>query len=336
MPSIIIHLTQEQITDLLQNKDIVVGTASHDAALSLQVPADKPSTTIFELFDEQISRLKQMDSWRTSETYKAVYRKFRTFRRETDIAPCDVNGDLTEAFQNYLKKQHLSMNTISFHLRKLRAIYNKAVERGLTSDQQPFRHVYTGLAKTPKRAISTKEMKRIKRLELRDADLCFARDMFLFSFYTRGMAFVDMAYLRKSDIKSGMLTYTRKKTGQQLTIRWEDCMQQIVDRYPNTATGHLLPIIHKENGKERNQYRNIQTKINLGLKEIGRMAEINQKLTMYVARHSWATIARQMRVPLDIISSGMGHTNEKTTEIYLKSVDMSVVDNANHLIIESI
>ena len=336
MPYITIHLTQEQINDLLQNKDIVVGASEQEAGVRISVPAEHSRTTIFELFTEQISRLRQIGSLRTAETYTAAFRKFRHFRGEQDILPCDITADLMEAFQNSLKKQQLSMNTISFHLRKLRAIYNKAAERGLTADLHPFRHVYTGIAKTVKRAITIREMKCIKEAGLSDPLLCFSRDMFLFSFYTRGMAFVDMAYLRKSDIKDGTLTYMRKKTGQQLTIRWERMMQQIVDRYAVKNSEFLLPIIHFRNGKERNQYRNVQTKINRGLKEVARVAGVDHRLTMYVARHTWATIARQMKVPIDIISSGMGHTNEKTTEIYLKSIDMSILDNANWQIIESI
>ena len=298
---------------LLQSRDIVVGASEKDSGLCINVPADHPCTTIFGLFTEQINRLKQRGNLRTAETYTAAFKKFRKFREEQDIAPCDITADLTEAFQNSLKKQQLSMNTVSFHLRKLRAIYNKAAERGLTINQHPFRHVYTGIGKTVKRAISIKEMKRIKEVELRDRLLCFSRDMFLFSFYTRGMAFVDMAFLKKSDIKDGMLTYMRKKTGQQLTIRWERTMQQIVDRYAVK-----------------------ESEINRCLKDVARVAGIDHKLTMYVARHSWATIARQMKVPINIISTGMGHTNEKTTEIYLKSIDMSIVDNANWQIIESI
>lgn len=147
------------------------------------------------------------------------------------------------------------------------------------------------------------------------------------------MAFVDMAYLKKSDINGNVLTYSRKKTGQILTIRWENSMQEIADRYPSRSGYFLLPIIHTHNEKERNQYRHVQTLINESLKTVGEMAGLSQKLTMYVARHSWATIARQMGVPLNVISYGMGHSNEKTTEIYLKSVDMTTIDNANHNIL---
>ena len=336
MANIIIHLTRENIQDLILNRDIVVGSINNDADLSITVPARIQDISFFTLFDEQIDKLKKDGNLRTAETYAAALNKLRRFREEEDLKPSEITPELMESFQNWLKKQHLSMNTISFYMRKLRAVYNQAVEQGLTIDLHPFRRVYTGIAKTSKRAITINDLKRIKNLNLDDPMLEYARDMFLFSFYTRGMAFVDMAYLRKSDVSGNVLTYRRKKTGQQLTIRWEQSMKEIVERYPSKSGYYLLPIIHTHNGKERNQYRHVQTLINESLKTVGEMAKINHKLTMYVARHSWASIARQMGVPLNVISHGMGHSNEKTTEIYLKSVDMTIVDEANRNIMQQL
>ncbi len=336
MPNIIIHLTKENLQDLIQNRDIVVGPEKKEVQLSIAVPSNDKRDSFFELFREQIRKSRQEGCLRTAETYSAAYKKLCRFLNDQDIAPCDITPELMESFQSWLRSQQLSMNTISFHMRKMRAIYNKAVERGQTADVHPFRRVYTGIAKTTKRAIGLKEMKRVKDVKLDDPLLTFARDMFLFSFYTRGMAFVDMAYLRKSDVSGGVLTYKRKKTGQQLTIQWERSMQEIADRYPSRSGFYLLPIIHSQNGKERNQYRNIQAHINKSLKTVGKKAGVSQKLTMYVARHSWASIARQMGVPLNVISHGMGHSNEKTTEIYLKSLDMTIVDNANRKILQQL
>lgn len=336
MANIIIHLTRENIQDLILNRDIEVGPINNDADLSISVPAGIQDISFFTLFDEQIEKLKKDGNLRTAETYAAALNKLRSFREEKYLMPSEITPELMESFQNWLKNHHLSMNTISFHMRKLRAVYNKAVEQGLTADLHPFRHVYTGIAKTSKRAINISDLKRIKELQLDDPMLEYARDMFLFSFYTRGMAFVDMAYLRKSDVDGGLLTYRRKKTGQQLTIRWEQSMMEIAQRYPSKSGYYLLPIIHTHNGKERNQYRHVQTLINESLKTVGEMAKINHKLTMYVTRHSWASIARKMGVQLNVISHGMGHSNEKTTEIYLKSVDMTIVDEANRNIMQQL
>ena len=114
--------------------------------------------------------------------------------------------------------------------------------------------------------IRVKAIKRIKELDLTlKPHLDYARDMFLFSFYTRGMSFIDMAYLKKSDLKNGVIIYRRKKTGQQLTIKWEKCMEDIITKYiGRSTTQYLLPIITNPCANERTQYRNTISRINVG------------------------------------------------------------------------
>lgn len=147
----------------------------------------------------------------------------------SDILFGELSSDLLMEYEAYLKNRGNSPNTISFYMRILKAVYNRAVENGLTGQRNLFKSVYTGVEKTLKRAIHLNDIRRIKRLDLSlKPHLDFARDMFLFYFYTRGMSFVDMAYLKKGDIANGILTYRRKKTGQQLFIRWEKCMQEII------------------------------------------------------------------------------------------------------------
>ena len=226
------------------------------------------------------------------------------------------------------------MNTISFYMRILRAVYNRAVEKELTPQKYPFRHVYTGVDKTVKRAVPVKVIKALKELNLSmKSSLDFARDMFMFSFYTRGMSFVDMAYLKKTDLQNGILTYCRRKTGQRLTVKWEKCMEEIIKKYPSNSSTYLLPII-KEQGNERKQYDNALHLVNYRLKDLSGMLKLQRPLTMYVARHSWASVAKVRNVPLSVISEGMGHDSEKTTQIYLASLEASVVDKANKMILE--
>ncbi len=106
-------------------------------------------------------------------------------------------------------------------MRILRAVYNLAAEKGLTENRNPFRHVYTGIDKTAKRAISLKDIRRIKNLDLSmRPNWDFARDMFMLSFYTRDMSLIDMAYLKKRDLQNGILAYRRRKTGQTLHLKW--------------------------------------------------------------------------------------------------------------------
>ena len=158
--------------------------------------------------------------------------------------------------------------------------------------------------KTAKRAITVKELKAIACLPLpQGTTIAFARDIFMFSFYMRGMPFVDIAYLRKTDLKNGMLTYCRKKTNQCLTVAWEKAQQHIVDRYAHLTTHspYLLPIIQNPDGNEYDQYQCMLENINRALKKIGAMVGLNIPLTTYVARHTWASVARDMDISISII-----------------------------------
>ncbi len=292
----------------------------------------KTGCMFFGFMNEVIKQLKHFGKVRTSETYISMLYSFMRFRNNEDVTLDEINSDLMMGYEAFLKSDGVTMNTVSFYNRILRAVYNRAVEKELTTQRYPFKHVYTGIDKTVKRAIPLKAIKRIKELDLSlKSSLDFARDMFLFSFYTRGMSFIDMAYLKKTDLHSGILSYRCWKTGQQMFIRWEKCMQEILDKYPANETVYLLPIIKTPDG-ERKQYRNMQRFVNNKLKDISAMVGLQMNLTMYVSRHSWASIAKSQNIPLSVISEGMGHDSENTTQIYLASLDNSMIDKANELI----
>ena len=283
-----------------------------------------------------ICHLKEQGRIRTGETYQCTLNSFMRFRNGEEIILDEMNQETIEAYEAYLKKERLSLNTISFYMRILRAVYNRAVEKELTTQRFPFRHVYTGIEKTIKRAIPQPIIRQIKDKELlAGSSVDYARDMFLFSFYTRGMSFVDMAYLKKKDLHNGILTYRRKKTGQQLSIKWEQCMQEI-EKYPPNPTEYLLPIITSTDEDERLQYRNSLTLVNRKLKILSVFVRSPHPLSMYVARHSWASIAKSKNIPLSIISEGMGHDSETTTQIYLASLDTTIIDRANYLILNDL
>lgn len=288
------------------------------------------------LMETIIIKLKRLGKERTSETYTSALTSFMRFRDGRDLLLEEITSDLMLEYEAWLKSRGVKMNTVSFYNRILRAVYNRAVEKELTLQHYPFKHVYTGIDKTEKRAISLEYIRRIKKLDLSfNPSLDFVRDMFLFSFYTRGMSFVDMAYLKKSDLKNGVLTYRRRKTKQILRIKWESYMQNLVDKYPVADTEYLLPIIRRQSS-ERLQYRNALRLVNDKLKTIAELIGLNTNLTMYTSRHSWASIAKNQNIPLAVISEGLGHESEQTTLIYLASLDSSKVDKANELILQKL
>ena len=338
-----LHIVQKHITrDVLRLEHIIrdltlKGTCSADAIVD-GYRKQTSTQSFFNFMDSVIGQLKRLNRERTSETYSAALSSFMHFRRNKDVQLDDMDADLMMEYEAWLKAKDVSLNTISFYMRILRATYNRAVEKGLTVQKHPFKHVYTGMDKTRKRAISLKDIKRIKEIDLSGKPHWeLARDMFLFSFYTRGMSFIDMAYLKKSDLKNGILSYRRHKTGQQLHIKWENCMEAIVARYAaGCSDEYLLPILKLPSKKLRSQYKSTLFRINKYLKEIAKLCGIATPLTMYVSRHSWASIAKSKNIPISVISEGMGHDSEETTRIYLASLDGSVIDKANFIILKDI
>lgn len=285
-----------------------------------------------------VTELKRIGRVRTAETYTTVLNSFMRFWGKRDDIPLDgVDSSLIVEYETWLRAKDICPNSSSFYMRNLRAIYNRAIEKGLAQPRNPFKHVYTGVDKTVKRAVPLKVIRQIRELDLTlSPSASYARDLFMFSFYTRGMSFIDMAFLKKKDLQNGILSYRRHKTGQQLFIKWEKPMQEIIDKYDTGNTPYLLPIIMDTGKDERRQYKNAAHLVNEKLKQLGMQLLLAVPLTMYVSRHSWASAAKSKNVPLSVISEGMGHDSEKTTRIYLASLDTSIVDKANSLILKSL
>ncbi len=293
--------------------------------------------TMFGVLQQAISRMMEQRRVRTAAAYRQTLNSFRRFRTGSDLLIDELTPELIENYQSSLRARGNSLNTISFYMRILRAAYNRAVECAAVENRHPFRRVFTGLTKTRKRAVAISIIKRIKNLDLSDdAEADFARDMFMLSFYLRGMSFVDMAFLRKNNLRDGRLVYRRHKTGQTLEIEWRKEMQAILNKYPQNPTPYLLPIITKDGLNEYAAYRKVGYRINCQLKIIAEMVGVPGGLTLYVARHSWASAAKSKHVPIGVICEAMGHDSETTTQIYLASLETSVVDKANSLILSSL
>lgn len=291
----------------------------------------------FSFARQVMARLRETGRVRVAEAYASSLNRFARFAGKEDLCFGDVSAELMAGFEAHLADAGLKPNTVSFYMRNLRAIYNRAVEKGLAEQNHPFRHVYTGVEQTAKRAVPVRVMNRIRQLDLSAwPSRELARDLFLFSFYTRGMSFVDMAFLKKKDLRDGILVYRRQKTKKQLSIRWEKPMQGIVARHGLPDSPFLLPIIRHAGKEERRQYLNAIHWMNKALKNVGKMAGCPLPLTFHCARHGWASIAMSQKIPLPVISEAMGHDSESTTRIYLALLDTSVIDKANAQVIRSV
>ncbi len=284
-----------------------------------------------------IDLMHRHEKKRTAETYMCALRSFMKFRNNCDLTLDALSAEIVESYEAALRKRGNTPNTTSFYMRILRAVHNRAVDEGAIEDERPFRHVYTGVEKTVKRALPLPLIRKMKHLDLSANPATeYARDMFLMSFYLRGMSFIDLPFLRKKDLADGRIVYRRRKTGQTLHIGWTPEMQSLIDKYSESGSEYLLPILAGDVADKRKAYRNAAYRINRHLKKVGARLGLKIPLTMYCARHSWASAAKTKGIPLGVISEGMGHDSETTTRIYLASLESSVVDKANSIILNSL
>lgn len=280
-----------------------------------------------------IEDMRRIGKLSMARRYEVALNSFLRFTDNKDVAWRDFNSTLVAGYEEFLRKRGLCRNSTSYYMRNLRSIVNRAQECDYEVPRSPFRHVYMGVDKTVKRAVTLRAICRIRDVDLSiSPHLDFARNVFMFAFYTRGMSFVDIAYLKKSDVVNGVITYIRRKTSQQIQVRIEPQTRQIMERLGDCDSAYLLPLITSDAEDADRQYQNAYHRVNRNLQIVGRMLGFDAKLTLYVARHAWASIAHHNDVPLSTISKAMGHDSETTTQIYLSTLDTSVVDRANRKI----
>jgi site-specific recombinase XerD len=288
---------------------------------------------------------------RTVQTYRIAAARLRAFNGGKDLNPEHITQAMIGDFQQFLKAEGCSMNTISFYMRTLRSIYHKAIAEGHIhrSSEDPFAGVYTGISTTRKLALSSSDLAALSALDptvsVRRAGVETLPDhlgqalaMFLFCYHARGMCFVDMANLKKSDLRGDVIRYRRHKTGQAIELKMLPAMQRIIDWFgPYTAgSRYLFPVITDPEKPLRLQYESGLRLQNQRLKKVARLCGVSTKFSTHCARHSWATVAKSAGLPLAVISEGLGHTNQRTTEIYLSSLERSVIDQASRLVSDAI
>jgi integrase len=213
----------------------------------------------------------------------------------------------------------------------LRAIYNKAVDERLVSDHHPFEACFTGKMKTDKRSINEQCIITLKNADLRmHKELIMTRDLFLFSFYTMGMPFVDIAYLKKTQIKDNLLVYRRHKTHQMVKIPLCSDALHIINIYSTQTSEYVFPLLSSLN--EAKSYQEYCTRLNAynrSLKRLAKETGIDIGLTSYTMRHSWASLAYKSGVPLPVISQALGHTRPDTTMVYIRALDNDQMQEGN-------
>lgn len=281
-----------------------------------------------------INEKQEAGKFGTAKNYRYTLSALRSFVKSDLLRFEDIDYRFLKNYELFLQKRNLKPNSITFYLHNLRSIYNKAADEGifeLPPGGSPFNKVSAKIIKTIKRALPKEVIRQITQLNLTEyPDLDLSRDLFMFSFYTRGMSFVDVVNLKKTDIEANVIHYFRAKTKTYLKVTLTEQLQAILDKYRHNDS-YVFPCLSGRNSKQRNytRYRTLLAWHNRCLKKIAKMMNINTPLTTYVARHSWATTAKEKGISIAVISESLGHSSENITNIYLKAFEQDVIDEAN-------
>ena len=297
--------------------------------------------TIENGFKAEIERLESLGKINSAIKHKYTLQVLNGYKPIT-MALEAIDIDYLKGLELYLRQRGNKDNSIATRFAIFKAIYNKAVKEGkVTVKQNPFSLFQVGSlwAKTRKRAIDKDDIQRLIDLKITDGHKTeyqrLAKDLFLFSYFTAGMNFGDIARLRYKDIVKGRVNYSRHKTQKLLSFQLVPNAMQIIEKYiktNHTQEDYIFPILDRSEHKTAQQIFNrlhkVLRKVNRELKTLGEQIGLEVPLTTYVARHTYATVLKRSGVNIAIISESLGHSDLSTTQIYLDSFENSQIDDA--------
>lgn len=273
--------------------------------------------------------------------YQALYNSLDRFTKINQLQFVDIDVPFLNKYETYLRSIGNKNNSISIKMRTLKAVYNKAVKDNIVKkDYYPFNEYNVSKLKdsTPKRSILKEDIQKIISLDVKTISkrpqslLQFSKDLFLFSYLGCGINMVDMAHLKKSNIISNRIVYKRHKTGKQISFLLQPHALEIMQRYEDGNNDYIFPIlddsIHITPEQQFRRIKKVTYVANKNLKKIGESINLSIPLTTYCARHSFATILKRSGINVAIISEALGHSDLKTTQIYLDSFENSQIDEA--------
>ena len=297
-------------------------------------------------FMKQVAMGLQVEgNFGTAHVYRSSLNAIIAYCGEEDLLFSEVTSEWLKGFEVYLRSRGCSWNTVSTYLRTFRAVYNRAVDLG-KAPYVPhlFRSVYTGTRADHKRALGDEDMKKVfARLLQSDAitpAMKGAQELFILMFLLRGLPFVDLAYLRKSDLRGNVISYRRRKTGRPLSVTLTTEAMFLLQKYMNREeqSPYLFPILHSDEGspKAYREYQLALRNFNYQLELLGKALGLKDRLSSYTARHTWATTAYYCEIHPGIISEAMGHSSITVTETYLKPFRNKKIDEANMQVLDFI
>lgn len=290
----------------------------------------------YSFFEERILVLSETGHEGTAKAYEATLNSMRKHLCGSDLPFARLSPLLIIKYRDSLLRTGVGKNTVGFYLHNMKAVYRRGCVELNLSLPSPFCNIRIRTEKTFKRGIPIKQVRTLARLPLPlGTPECLARDVFMFSIYTRGMSFVDIALLKKENVFQQEIRYKRHKTGQFLEIGINRQIQSLLERYGNTPGEYLFPLL-EEMEDPYSSYKKAYGKIRYALKKVARRVGLEGALRLHAARHCWATMAFDNGTPIHTISECLGHSSEKVTKIYLKELDRSVLDEVNDHIADNI
>ena len=277
---------------------------------------------------EYVALLQKEQRFSTAKSYLDALRSFVRFKATEEIAYEEITKTCLHEYELYLQKEGRSRNTISTYMRRLRCIYNRAVEKG-EAPYIPnlFSGVFTGIESRRKRSLPLKELHRLMTVPVKEPRLRKTQLAVCLMFQYGGMSFVDFAHLKSENVRDNILSYQRRKTGTSIrleVLRSANAMQQELSRKTSHSSHYLMPFLSGTQKGEAAylEYQNALQQFNRNLKALKTRAGIKSPVTSYSIRHSFANQLKEQQVPIEIISELLGHQSIRTTQIYLRSFSL--------------
>lgn len=311
-----------------ENKDYTLST--------LLERVDKPvqNIPVGDYFLKHISSLKAQKRSGYSASIQQVYNSLIKYNQHLNIYFSDIDIAWLRNYELWLREEGLKDNTIGIRFRTLRTMYNLALDEGIVKvEYYPFKKFKVSRLhqKTAKRSLTKDDIKKVINYSTSSKSSYreLAIDLFTYSYVMGGINFVDMAYLTKDNIYNNQLVYSRRKTKKLIKLPIHNQANRMHEKY--NGDKYIFPILseyHKTEQQRINRVHKVITKVNRELKAIGEELKLSIELTTYVARHSYATVLKRSGVSTSIISESLGHSSEKTTQIYLDAFENSQIDEA--------
>ena len=297
---------------------------------------------------EVIGMLKREGKFPAMHVYACTLRSYEKFCAEerhpknttTSLSMQEIfTPERLKEYEDWLAGQQSSPNTISTYMRTLQAVYNRWMSPGIEGyNPVLFKDVYTKVESRTKRALTAEQMEQLRNTDFSVLTLRQQQVLtyFLLMFMLRGMPFIDLAHLRKSDLRNRRITYRRHKTGKLMVVDVPPDAMRLLQKYRDkTDSEYLFPLLHGGLFMEEHHHRYQETlrHFNRELARLMKQLLPGVSVSSYTARHTWATLAYHSGVPVGLISQSLGHSSIRVTMTYLKPFDAEVIDRINRQVI---